>query len=71
VVNAPYVRAVHVWDLRAMRQRLKGMGLDWEWPEFPPAARADEPGRRFAEPALRVQVLKPEPPGPEFEKKPK
>src|SRR5262249_1191800 len=28
--------AVHVWDLRAIRSGLKKMGLDWEWPEFPP-----------------------------------
>jgi tetratricopeptide (TPR) repeat protein len=41
VVTASYVRAVHVWDLRAIRQRLKGMGLDWDWPEFPPAAAND------------------------------
>ena len=37
VVTAPYAKAVHVWDLRAIRQRLKEMGLDWDWPEFPPA----------------------------------
>ncbi len=37
VVAAPYAKAVHVWDLRAIRQRLKGMDLDWHWPEFPPA----------------------------------
>jgi hypothetical protein len=36
VVTAPYSRAVHVWDLRAIRQRLKEMDLDWDWPEFPP-----------------------------------
>jgi WD40 repeat protein len=27
---------IHVWDLRAIRGRLKTMGLDWDWPEFPP-----------------------------------
>jgi WD40 repeat protein len=70
VVNASYARAIHVWDLRAIRQRLKGMGLDWDWPEFPPAAQADEPGGRFAEPALRVQVLQAEPMPPESEKQP-
>jgi serine/threonine protein kinase/WD40 repeat protein len=59
VVSAPYARAVHVWDLRAIRRRLKGVGLDWDWPEFPPAATADEPGRRFAEPAWKVQVVQP------------
>jgi eukaryotic-like serine/threonine-protein kinase len=36
--------AVHVWDLRAIRARLKEMNLDWDWPEFPPApARPAEP----------------------------
>src|SRR6185295_14733462 len=25
-----------IWDLRAIRGRLKNIGLDWEWPEFPP-----------------------------------
>jgi serine/threonine protein kinase/WD40 repeat protein/Tfp pilus assembly protein PilF len=29
--------AVYVWDLRLIRQQLKTMGLDWEWPDFPPA----------------------------------
>ena len=38
VVVCPYAQAIHVWDLRAIRQRLKGMGLDWNWPEFAPAA---------------------------------
>src|SRR5438093_13493294 len=28
--------SVHVWDLRAIRAGLKTMGLDWDWPEFPP-----------------------------------
>jgi serine/threonine protein kinase/WD40 repeat protein len=39
VVAAPYAKAIHVWDLRAIRQRLKVMGLDWDWPEFPPVDR--------------------------------
>jgi WD40 repeat protein len=38
VVAAPYAKAIHIWDLRAIRQRLKAMDLDWNWPEFPPAA---------------------------------
>jgi WD40 repeat protein len=33
---AGYSDAVHVWDLRAIRARLKAMGLDWDWQEFPP-----------------------------------
>jgi eukaryotic-like serine/threonine-protein kinase len=56
VVAATYARCVHVWDLRAIRQRLKGMGLDWAWAEFQPAARADGPGRRSAGPAWKAQV---------------
>jgi serine/threonine protein kinase/WD40 repeat protein len=58
VVNAPYARAIHVWDLRTIRQRLKGMNLEWDWPEFPPAARDDEPRVQRDEPALRVRVVK-------------
>jgi serine/threonine protein kinase/WD40 repeat protein len=37
VVLSNYASAIHIWDLRAIRTRLKGMGLDWDWPEFPPA----------------------------------
>jgi hypothetical protein len=40
VVTATYAHAIHVWALRAIRQRLKAMGLDWDWPEFPPEGRA-------------------------------
>jgi hypothetical protein len=36
VVLAKYASAVHVWDLRAIRARLKDMHLDWDWPEFGP-----------------------------------
>lgn len=54
VVVSTYAAAVHVWDLRAIRARLKTMGLDWDWPEFPPTADAasskpDQP--------LKVEVL--------------
>jgi hypothetical protein len=34
VVVAAYAGAVHVWDLRSIRTRLRSMGLDWDWPEF-------------------------------------
>jgi WD40 repeat protein len=37
VTAAAYSRAIHVWDLRRIRARLKTMGLDWKWPEFPAA----------------------------------
>jgi hypothetical protein len=40
-----YTQAIHVWDLRAMRERLKGMGLHWHGDEFPPA----QPGSKSAE----------------------
>jgi WD40 repeat protein len=35
VVNAVYSKAIHVWDLRAIRRRLKLMNLDWDKPEIP------------------------------------
>ena len=52
VVVASYASAIHVWDLRAIRARLKDMNLDWDWPEFPPAA----PGDPAAEP-VTIEVL--------------
>src|SRR5262249_49766713 len=42
VVVSGFSSSIHIWDLRAIRMRLKEMGLDWDWPEFPPAA-ADGP----------------------------
>lgn len=36
VVVSAYAGAIHVWDLREVRARLKPMGLDWNWPEFEP-----------------------------------
>jgi WD40 repeat protein len=43
ISTAQYARAIHVWDLRAIRTRLKPMGLDWVWPEFKPPARSETP----------------------------
>jgi hypothetical protein len=51
VVAAPYANAIHVWNLRLIRQRLEGMGLDWDWPEFPPDSHAT------ATELTRVKVL--------------
>jgi WD40 repeat protein len=45
VAASTYASAVHVWDLRAIRARLKEMKLDWDWPEFLPAA----PGKTAVE----------------------
>jgi tetratricopeptide (TPR) repeat protein len=44
VVASNFASAVHVWDLRAIRTRLKAMNLDWDWPEFPTAAASDPNG---------------------------
>jgi tetratricopeptide (TPR) repeat protein len=33
--------AVHVWDLRRIRKRLAGLGLDWDAPPYPAADPAD------------------------------
>ena len=52
VVVARYASAIHIWDLRAIRTRLKDMNLDWDWPEFPPAAT----GNLAAEP-VTIEVL--------------
>ncbi len=38
-VVANYAHTVHVWDLRAIRGRLKPMNLDWDWPEFSPVLK--------------------------------
>jgi WD40 repeat protein/tRNA A-37 threonylcarbamoyl transferase component Bud32 len=43
VVVSNYASAVHVWDLRAIRARLKEMNLDWDWDEFPPAPSGTAP----------------------------
>jgi serine/threonine protein kinase/WD40 repeat protein len=60
VVLASYADAIHIWDLRAIRTRLKAMNLDWDWPAYPPAPSGKHaapvtievlPGR-LAEPAL-------------------
>ena len=35
-------RVVQVWDLRAIRERLERLGLDWGQPPYPPV---DQPAR--------------------------
>jgi WD40 repeat protein len=37
VVVTKHTTAIHIWDLRAIRARLKEINLDWDWPEFAPA----------------------------------
>jgi serine/threonine protein kinase/WD40 repeat protein len=56
VVAARYASAIHRWDLRAIRDRLKPMGLDWDWPAFPAATRVGKAHRR-----QRMEVVDPMP----------
>ena len=44
--------AVHVWDLRAIRKHLAGMGLDWDAPAYPD----DDPASPSAPPLPPLQV---------------
>jgi serine/threonine protein kinase/WD40 repeat protein len=39
VVVATFARAIHVWDLRLIRQELREMGLDWDLPPYPDAPK--------------------------------
>jgi serine/threonine protein kinase/WD40 repeat protein/tetratricopeptide (TPR) repeat protein len=40
-----------VWDLRLIRKELQELGMDWDWPEFPPV-----PKSRTSKSPLTVQV---------------
>ena len=44
--------AVHVWDLRAIRERLTTLGLDWDAPAYPEVDPAAPSAPRFT----RVQI---------------
>ncbi len=55
IVAARYAGAIHRWDLRAIRARLKTMNLDWDWPEFSAPAAEAFPSRN--QQPLRVQVV--------------
>jgi WD40 repeat protein len=57
IVVSTYSSAVHIWDLRALREGLKPMGLDCDWPEFPPVTKTGSmPTRDRSQ--LRVNVIK-------------
>jgi WD40 repeat protein len=58
VTAAGYARAVHVWDLRAIRARLKAMGLDR--PAFSAGEDGDAYPSRYGAPKLRVVGADPE-----------
>jgi hypothetical protein len=53
VVVASYASAIHFWDLRVLRTRLKEMNLDWDWPELPP----ESAGAAAARP-VSIEVLR-------------
>jgi tetratricopeptide (TPR) repeat protein len=39
VTSSADAQAIHVWDLRAIREQLAKLGLDWETPPYPHAER--------------------------------
>jgi serine/threonine protein kinase/WD40 repeat protein len=49
------MKGISVWDLRLIRRQLKDLGLDWDWPEFQPAAKADVPRT-----PLKIQLIDPD-----------
>jgi len=56
VVSASNAGAIHRWDLRAIRARLKAMNLDWDWPEFSAPPPAETSFSKKHQP-WRVQVV--------------
>jgi hypothetical protein len=53
VVTDPDALAVHIWELRAIRRQLAGMGLNWDGPAYP---EIDPAGEDEFPPPLRVVV---------------
>jgi serine/threonine protein kinase/WD40 repeat protein/tetratricopeptide (TPR) repeat protein len=51
VATDPDHKALHIWDLRALRGQLKALDLDWDWPDFSPPN--PPPSSR---PALAMQI---------------
>jgi WD40 repeat protein len=55
------MKGISVWDLRLIRRQLKELDLDWDWPEFPAAAKADVPRTpltiQLIDPDARAQLL--------------
>ncbi len=49
IVSSDDSQSIHVWDLRAIRERLARMGLDWDLPPYPPQVQDLKP--------LRVEVV--------------
>jgi serine/threonine protein kinase/WD40 repeat protein len=57
VVAAIYAKLIHVWDLRAIRDRLTSMGLDGGWPAFAPAPTSQPARQPFSDPPFKIEVL--------------
>jgi serine/threonine protein kinase/WD40 repeat protein/tetratricopeptide (TPR) repeat protein len=55
IVAAKQTQVIRIWDLRAIRARLKTMQLDWDWPEFEPESDA-RPVDVAGPPALKATV---------------
>jgi serine/threonine protein kinase/WD40 repeat protein len=36
LITSGFSNTLYVWDLPLIRHELKELGLDWDWPEFPP-----------------------------------
>ena len=60
IVVARYAGAIHRWDLRAIRTRLKTMNLDWGWPEFA-APLTNETAFAKSPRPRRVEIIPPQP----------
>jgi hypothetical protein len=50
---AAVANTVQHWDLHALRRGLRGIGLDWDLPPYPPAGSQDDAS------AVRVEVQPP------------
>jgi hypothetical protein len=37
ITHGDETRAIHIFDLRAIRRQLAEIGLDWDLPDYPPA----------------------------------
>jgi eukaryotic-like serine/threonine-protein kinase len=57
IVVAPYVSAVHIWDLDTIRRRLEAMGLWSDWPGFPTLVGREAGHRQASSPAARIEVV--------------
>ncbi len=53
IFTSPDSLATHVWDLRAIRDQLAEMDLDWDWPRLPPADPA--PAKRATPARIRAR----------------